>query len=194
MKCFGSCRSGSVVLPPYTFFQNSIPICARAPNSRIPGELTYAGIMIGRLNALHENERAEALGRLVASLDRKRPGARQPRRRREPRAEAFSIRRLEGSRWRLRRRGSVPSGAVRSPVTAFIYLKIKSFPIAAETACSIMGSGDMSSHKPDRPSGRDAAPALSKNTKRTQSHFRALPARLSHSPSTLPHPAASNKL
>src|ERR1035437_1273905 len=131
--------------------------------------------MIGRLNALHENERAKALGRLVASLDRKRPGARQPRRRREPRAEAFSIRRLEGSRWRLRRRGSVPSGAVRSPVTAFIYLKIKSFPIAAETACSIMGSGDMSSHKPDRPSGRDAAPALSKNTKRTQSHFPPLP-------------------
>jgi hypothetical protein len=42
-------------------------------------------------------------GRIVASLDRKRLGARQLGRRRELRAEAFSIRRLEGSRWRLRR-------------------------------------------------------------------------------------------
>ena len=41
--------------------------------------------------------------RMVASLDRKRLGARQLGRRRELRAEAFSIRRLEGSRWRLRR-------------------------------------------------------------------------------------------
>ena len=39
----------------------------------------------------------------VASLDRKRLGARQPGRRCGIRAEAFSIRRLEGSRWRLRR-------------------------------------------------------------------------------------------
>jgi hypothetical protein len=44
-----------------------------------------------------------AFGRVVASLDRKRLGALQPERRRESRAEAFSIRRQEGSRWRLRR-------------------------------------------------------------------------------------------
>jgi hypothetical protein len=42
-------------------------------------------------------------GWLVASLHRKRLGGREPGRRRELRAEAFSIRRLEGSRWCLRR-------------------------------------------------------------------------------------------
>ena len=48
-------------------------------------------------------EVAEPLGRIVASLHRKRLGARLPGRRRKLRAGAFSIRRLEGSRWRLRR-------------------------------------------------------------------------------------------
>src|ERR1039458_5394130 len=42
-------------------------------------------------------------GTLVASLHRKRLGAQEPERRGERGAEAFSIRRLEGSRWRLRR-------------------------------------------------------------------------------------------
>src|SRR5271157_1360855 len=43
------------------------------------------------------------LGLVVASLHRKRLGARRLGRGRELRAEAFSMRRLEGSRWRLRR-------------------------------------------------------------------------------------------
>ena len=53
------------------------------------------GVGITSTSNSHERE--------VASLHRKRLGAREPGRRRGLRAEAFSIRRLEGSRWWLRR-------------------------------------------------------------------------------------------
>src|ERR1039458_2153672 len=53
---------------------------------------------LARSNSLHQRT-----GQKVASLHRKRLGARKLGRRRALQAEAFSIRRLEGSRWRLRR-------------------------------------------------------------------------------------------
>ena len=48
----------------------------------------------------------------------------------------------------------------RSPVTGLIYLKINSFPAAAEAPCSIMGSADMSSLKPNPPGGAGGARAV----------------------------------
>jgi hypothetical protein len=58
---------------------------------------------VRRPGAVRRRRDAVCTERIVASLHRKRLGARKLGRRRELRAEAFSIRRLEGSRWRLRR-------------------------------------------------------------------------------------------
>jgi len=71
--------------------------------------------------------------RFVASLDRKRRGGWEPGRRRARRAEAFSIRRLEGSRWRLRRTRQLwgLKAALVPPILVAVPLV---FPVSARVA------------------------------------------------------------